>query len=1032
MKFQETDSLSALGQITAVVTNSSNMVEILRSARSHLAEIIPYDFLAILVDDRDRECLTAPIAFNDRISPDNGELVITYDNSLISEVLITRKSRSRFSLSEHQGLIHSDISCDLLVPMCTPENVVGCLYFARIADFPFNVNEQENAEQAASMLAIVLERAKHHDEIRVIQDSTNRWQERYLILLEALPYPAVVTNLVLNEIEECNEAFEQLVGYCLEELRESNFSDIFPLLKQEKQLPIGQFQQHDGQITSLIHKDKNMIQVELSVGTVPLGSSDHCLLVFRPANHKRTEATRESDFNLFLLSCLQPSSDIHIIEALREPLDRLAVMWGPKYVSLMGHESDGSFHSLLAFSLSEGIRKELQEPWISSFSENPFLTILKTQQPAFVSDIKAAPAFKPLRAVATRFGYTSLVSLPLILKDKPFGLLNLFFESPRIWTDVDKEAFSSAARVICAVIENNKNYVESKTGSQRAEARLQLSLRLKSETRLENIIAIAAQVTIEQLNFDFFSVTLFNKKEEGLELFCIGSRELEQIFQSEWNWEQISDSELGRLVPTMPSTGSSETTDSNRFDTLSSAMNEKVSVLLLSQDNYLGNLALGRLYKSPFHSNDVEFVRQVASMVAEAIQNIHGGEFESSDIYRSTQHFQSNLLKLHTEHEIDTVIYLICMLTKEITGASECNVKLVDENFEDEAVSEIIPGVKEGLISRQSAAKLLENIKSTGRPLAIENASNFFGAFQENTSLTSWQGLGSYFIFSASIDDKPVAIISIAWEEQHTISPSERMLVGDVAAHAAVALTNAKSYQQTLEDAKEKEDFAFTVSHDLKAPLSSVKSLTQFLLDDYKDSFDEDGLQYLSRIHKNVEHMEDFIHNLLDCMRLGRVTRSFSLVSAADIIAETLETLSGEIEKANVVIKISENLPVLFCDASAITQVFINLISNAIKHTRDDTPNPLIIIDYLDKDKLCEEFVVGDNGIGIAEEYHDKIFSLFFTVADEANSKSTGVGLATVKKIVENHGGRIWVSSSLGRGAEFHFTIAKNDVGAEK
>lgn len=857
MNLQETDALSALRQIGTIVANSSDMIEVFRLARRYLAEIIPYDTLAILVDDRDRECLTAPLAFNDRYSPDNGELVITYENSLISEVLITRKSRSRFSLDDGEGLVNFDIRCDLLVPMCTPDTVVGCLYFARNSEVPFDMTEQANAEQAASMLAVVLERAKNNEEFQAIRDSSNRWQEHYLILLEALPYAAIVVDLVSTAVREFNQAFEQLLGYTAEELHAIKFSDMFPQIRLEEHPPIEQFLLQNGQIISLVHKNGSRVQVQLGIGSVPIGGAERCLLVFQPVVHQSTESFRDLDVVFFLLSCLQPCSSGDLLEALREPLDRLAVIWGAKYVSLVGHQRNGALRALTAFRLSEGIKKELQEPLLSSLGEEPFLTILQSQQPTFIGDIKIDTDFQQYRAVAARLGYTSFASLPLMIKEEPFGLLNLFFEKSRVWTEVEKEALTSAARAILAVIVNNREHTETKTRAEHAEVCLKLATLLKAESRLDNIIVVAAKETSYQLNFDLFSVTLFNQDTEGLGVFCLGNKELEKTLHTDWHWEKINGVELGRLLPNSTHADSPDSLNSKRYEALISAIYEKVSVLLLSKDNYLGNLTLGRLGKDAFQSGDIKFIRQVALLMAEAI--------ESAD---------------------------------------------------------------------------------------------------------------------------------------------------------------AQHYQKVVDIAKKKDDFVYTISHELKAPLASVKSLATFLLDDYKEVLNDDGLRYLSRIQSNLEYMENLILNLLDFSRLGGVSRSFSLVSAADIIDRALVSLSGQIEQSNISVEVTANLPVIYCDPTAMTQVFINLISNAIKHTRDDTSNPFIEIEYHDGETF-EEFVVRDNGVGIAEEYHDKIFNLFYTVADEANAKSSGVGLAIVKKIVGNHGGRIWVNSSLGKGAEFHFTITK-------
>lgn len=218
---------------------------------------------------------------------------------------------------------------------------------------------------------------------------------------------------------------------------------------------------------------------------------------------------------------------------------------------------------------------------------------------------------------------------------------------------------------------------------------------------------------------------------------------------------------------------------------------------------------------------------------------------------------------------------------------------------------------------------------------------------------------------------------------------------------------------------QELNDFAYVVSHDLKAPLRGITSLSEWLLADYGEEFDEEGKKMVNLMISRVQRLHQLIDDILKYSRVGRAKVEKKDVNLNEVVSELIEVLNIP---ENIKVEIPNQLPTIKCDKTRIEQLFQNLISNAIKFI--DKPEGLIKISCVDEGKYYK-FSVADNGIGIESQHFEKIFQLFQKLTSLQDSDSTGVGLALVKKIVELHDGKVWVESEIGVGSNFVFTIKK-------
>jgi len=222
---------------------------------------------------------------------------------------------------------------------------------------------------------------------------------------------------------------------------------------------------------------------------------------------------------------------------------------------------------------------------------------------------------------------------------------------------------------------------------------------------------------------------------------------------------------------------------------------------------------------------------------------------------------------------------------------------------------------------------------------------------------------------------------------------------------------------------RELRDFAYIISHDLKAPLRGIATLAEWISSDYSDKFDEQGKEQLQLLLSRVKKMHNMIDGVLQYSRVGRIKEDKQSINLNEIVSEISDIINPP---ANIQIEVVKELPVIEFEPTRIKQVFQNLLSNAVKFI--DKPQGYIKISYEDEGEFLK-FSIEDNGCGISREHYERIFQIFQTVGLSGKSESTGVGLTVVKKIVELYGGKIWVSSSLGQGSTFYFTLPKSEVG---
>ena len=231
----------------------------------------------------------------------------------------------------------------------------------------------------------------------------------------------------------------------------------------------------------------------------------------------------------------------------------------------------------------------------------------------------------------------------------------------------------------------------------------------------------------------------------------------------------------------------------------------------------------------------------------------------------------------------------------------------------------------------------------------------------------------------------------------------------------------------------ELDSFAYVASHDLKEPLRGIHNYSLFLLEDYADRLDTEGVNKLQTLVRLSQRMESLIESLLQISRVGRQDLAICECDLNVLVAEVVDLLAPRLEQTGTTLSVPQPLPTLRCDPVRLREVYINLLTNAMRY--NDKFEKHVEIGVVPTDMLSPNGLVSstdfcimyvkDNGIGIDSRHHESIFRILKRLhSQDKYGGGTGIGLAIVKKMVEKHDGELWIDSTPGHGATFYFTIS--------
>ncbi|MBX2817804.1 MAG: PAS domain S-box protein [Saprospiraceae bacterium] len=306
------------------------------------------------------------------------------------------------------------------------------------------------------------------------------------------------------------------------------------------------------------------------------------------------------------------------------------------------------------------------------------------------------------------------------------------------------------------------------------------------------------------------------------------------------------------------------------------------------------------------------------------------------------------------------------------------------------------------------------NLMSMAHPSEVDRVIQAFDKLMKEDSVANFE----VRIKTLRGESKTVHInASLIRDEQHKPIAAQG-IVRDITELMQLQKQKEELLESLGRSNEELSDYAHVVSHDLKSPLRSIDALVTWILDDNKETLDETTLANFDLIKQTLEKMEQLISGILEYASATSMDQKMLAVNVSDLIHGSIQMLHVP---PGIQIEVDSGLPQVMCHPTKIQQVFQNLIGNAIKYMDSDAGQ--IHVGYQERDSH-HEFFVKDNGPGIGQEHHQTVFKVFQSVSPK--SSSSGVGLSIVKKVIEFHGGKVWLESVPDKGATFFFTLKKD------
>ena len=335
---------------------------------------------------------------------------------------------------------------------------------------------------------------------------------------------------------------------------------------------------------------------------------------------------------------------------------------------------------------------------------------------------------------------------------------------------------------------------------------------------------------------------------------------------------------------------------------------------------------------------------------------------------------------------------------------------------------------------RHGGLEASEDIAQTAEEFTRLVRRDSYDVILADYKLPSWNGMGTIEVLRQEGLDIPVILVSGALGELTAVECIKEgaadYVLKDHLARLPEKVRRAlrekkvreerKQFQQELARSnRDLEQFAYVASHDLQEPLRMVATYTQLLAERYRGKLDAEADKYIHYAVDGALRMQKLVQDLLTFSRAGRQGGAFESTDCNVVLQASLKNLEAAIQESHAVVR-QDELPVVMGDGSQLIQVFQNLIGNAVKFRGSEAPVIRVSADAQGKEWV---FSVADNGIGIAAEHKEKVFVVFRRLHTREEYAGNGIGLSICEKIIEHHGGRIWVESEPGRGSNFQFTL---------
>jgi len=474
-----------------------------------------------------------------------------------------------------------------------------------------------------------------------------------------------------------------------------------------------------------------------------------------------------------------------------------------------------------------------------------------------------------------------------------------------------------------------------------------------------------------------------------------------------------------------------------------SYINSWLAVPLKVHGKVTGVIALDGVQKNQFNIHHAELLVTFANQVAIALENARLFA-DLQDQLRKQIALRSASMVISSSLHLDQVLGEICTQICIINDGTSAYIAQYNRDYTSYALVAEYIGVNAN--TKEKVSDLgVTYYKQEGAWLFDENSnSEYMILHSDDADLTPWAERTMVEYGGKSILYLPLYVQgrllghTELWDSRSNreFTREEILFCRTLAQQAAIAIANASLFEQLQNELAGKKEligelesknaelerFTYTVSHDLKSPLFTIRGFLGFLEQDAMSGNQQRLQSDMQRITDATEKMQNLLNDLLELSRIGRLKNESASIRFDELVRDAVSLVQGRIMERGIAVHIDANLPAVYGDQPRLMEVIQNLVDNAAKFMGDQK-EPRIEIGQSGEEDGKLVFYVRDNGVGVASEHHDRIFGLFNKL--DVKSDGTGIGLALVKRIIEVHGGRIWVESEAGLGSTFYFSLPR-------
>jgi len=700
---KDDEKFDILHELSAVLISGYDPANISSQIRNRIMELVNCDSVLIFTNDEENNVLSAANIYNNLSSQFNN-INISYDNPLAIDLLIHKKINNRI---KPEKPILPSMQSELFIPLKSPKQILGCLYVARLNENEFIANEIKLLEIAASYIAIFLERTQWEKQIYNIQNLKQKNQTITKSFLESLQNPAIIIDVFKDKILAINKILTEQLNYPKEDLLKLNFSTICKDYFSIKNIEPGLKQNF---LINLMTPSGKLLKYKTLYTYLDNLDNGILLLILLPEN----EVERDLQKNFWLHELFAALSNVtfqDIQNDFKNAAHLILNMFDAKYLTILRLTKNNNLTTLAAYVRKNESLEIMEENFQKKLNINYFTAVTESKKPQYLSNITESPDYEKIKKIA-ELGIDSFACVPLTINNNCVGLLNIFCEETGNWQQKNIIKLSSIAQIsshfVFSPLLNNEN-------NELIKKQILIDSFIKlfnSTTPFETMIGTVAEKLLKFINFDYFSLTIFDENGNIDQSIDITRPDLVDKFDIKLEQKTIPDCELIQVFQSVKNINTKKENQFHPFR-LPFALPVHTSVVLVSGDRYLGNFAIGRLNKEPFPRTEIDFLKQLSTLFSNAVSKFL--TIQNSEQYKKKFYVLENLnLNLFEKQDKNDILGKICGTTQNVLKANQCKAVFINENMKMLDLFDWMPDTIHNFLSINKIKNLLmEQKKNT-------------------------------------------------------------------------------------------------------------------------------------------------------------------------------------------------------------------------------------------------------------------------------------------------------------------------------